>query len=176
MSTTTTTHTATPAIDFADFFALQQLYADYASALDAADWDRWPGFFTADCVYRLQPRENHERGLPLATLSFDSQGMLKDRVYGIRETLFHDPYYQRHVIRHAPRARGGRGPLGMRGELRRVPHQAVGALHRVQRGPLPRRGGAHARRAALRPQGMHLRQRNDPEFHHLPHLIRGDTP
>ncbi len=24
--------------------------------------------------------------------------MLKDRAYAIRETLFHDPYYQRHVI------------------------------------------------------------------------------
>jgi salicylate 5-hydroxylase small subunit len=24
--------------------------------------------------------------------------MLRDRVYGIRETLFHDPYYQRHVV------------------------------------------------------------------------------
>ena len=24
--------------------------------------------------------------------------MLKDRVYGIKETLFHDPYYQRHVV------------------------------------------------------------------------------
>ncbi|HET9693920.1 MAG TPA: nuclear transport factor 2 family protein, partial [Steroidobacteraceae bacterium] len=22
----------------------------------------------------------------------------KDRVYGIKETLFHDPYYQRHVV------------------------------------------------------------------------------
>jgi salicylate 5-hydroxylase small subunit len=34
----------------------------------------------------------------LATLSFTSKGMLKDRVYGIKETLFHDPYYQRHVV------------------------------------------------------------------------------
>ena len=34
----------------------------------------------------------------LATLSFTSKGMLKDRVYGIQETLFHDPYYQRHVV------------------------------------------------------------------------------
>ena len=85
-------------IAFADYLALQQLYAEYAATLDAAQWDRWPGFFTEDCIYRLQPRENHERGLPLATLSFDSQGMLKDRVYGIRETLFHDPYYQRHVV------------------------------------------------------------------------------
>ena len=33
-----------------------------------------------------------------ATLSFTSKGMLKDRVYGIKETLYHDPYYQRHVV------------------------------------------------------------------------------
>ncbi|HET6598443.1 MAG TPA: nuclear transport factor 2 family protein, partial [Burkholderiaceae bacterium] len=85
-------------LNFDDWFALTQLYADYASAVDSGDWDLWPEFFTDDCVYRLQPRENHERGFPLATLSFTSKGMLKDRVYGIRETLFHDPYYQRHVV------------------------------------------------------------------------------
>lgn len=81
-----------------DYFELTQLYAAYAAALDAADWEAWPGFFTEPCLYQLQPRENHERGFPLCTLSFDSIGMLKDRVYGIRETLFHDPYYQRHVV------------------------------------------------------------------------------
>jgi salicylate 5-hydroxylase small subunit len=85
-------------IDFADWFAITQLYADYADAVDSGDWDRWPEYFTEQCVYRLQPRENFERGFPLATLSFTSKGMLKDRVYGIRETLFHDPYYQRHVV------------------------------------------------------------------------------
>ena len=83
---------------FDDHFALTQLYADYASAVDSGNWDLWPEFFTDECSYRLQPRENHERGLPLATLSFESKGMLRDRVYGIRETLFHDPYYQRHVV------------------------------------------------------------------------------
>ena len=85
-------------INFEDWLALTQLYAGYASAVDSGDWDLWPEFFTDDCIYRLQPRENHERGFPLATLSFSSKGMLKDRVYGIRETLFHDPYYQRHVV------------------------------------------------------------------------------
>ncbi len=83
---------------FDDYHALTQLYADYASAVDSGNWDLWPEFFTEQCSYRLQPRENHERGLPLATLSFESKGMLRDRVYGIRETLFHDPYYQRHVV------------------------------------------------------------------------------
>ncbi|MDF3833211.1 aromatic-ring-hydroxylating dioxygenase subunit beta [Cupriavidus basilensis] len=85
-------------VNFEDWLALTQLYSDYASAVDSGNWDLWPEFFTDQCVYRLQPRENHERGLPLATLSFTSKGMLKDRVYGIKETLFHDPYYQRHVV------------------------------------------------------------------------------
>jgi salicylate 5-hydroxylase small subunit len=85
-------------INFEDWLALTQLYADYASAVDSGNWDLWPEFFTDDCIYRLQPRENHERGFPLATLSFTSKGMLKDRVYGIKETLFHDPYYQRHIV------------------------------------------------------------------------------
>ena len=87
-----------PGIDFPDYLALTQLYAAYASTLDAGDWDGWCEFFTDECVYRLVPRENHERGLPLATLSFESKGMLKDRAYAIRETLFHDPYYPRHVV------------------------------------------------------------------------------
>jgi salicylate 5-hydroxylase small subunit len=85
-------------LNFDDWLALTQLYADYASAVDSGQWDLWPEFFTDDGVYRLQPRENHERGFPLATLAFTSKGMLKDRVYGIRETLFHDPYYQRHIV------------------------------------------------------------------------------
>jgi salicylate 5-hydroxylase small subunit len=90
--------TATPALVFEEYLAIQQLYAQYVRAVDSADWDGWIDLFVDDCVYRIQPRENHERGFPLATLSFDSKGMLRDRAYGISETLFHDPYYQRHVV------------------------------------------------------------------------------
>ena len=93
---------------FDDYYALTQLYVDYASAVDSGQWDLWPEFFVEDCSYRLQPRENHERGFALATLSFESKGMLKDRVYGIRETLYHDPYYQRHVV-GAPLVRKAEG-------------------------------------------------------------------
>ncbi|MEJ8821974.1 aromatic-ring-hydroxylating dioxygenase subunit beta [Variovorax humicola] len=85
-------------MQFDDYMALTRLYADYASAVDSGNWDLWPGFFIDECSYRIQPRENHERGFPLATLAFESKGMLMDRVYGIKETLFHDPYYQRHVV------------------------------------------------------------------------------
>ena len=85
-------------IDLELFFQLQALYTDYALAVDSGHWDAWPEFFTDACEYKLQPRENHERGFPLTTLSFESKGMLMDRAYAIRETLFHDPYYQRHVV------------------------------------------------------------------------------
>ena len=85
-------------VDMNTWFGIQQLYADYASAVDSGHWDLWPEFFTEQCVYKLQPRENHERCFPLCTLSLTSKGMLKDRVYGIQETLYHDPYYQRHVV------------------------------------------------------------------------------
>jgi salicylate 5-hydroxylase small subunit len=85
-------------VDFKDYFELSQLYANYSQAVSSGQWELWPEFFTEDCTYRLQPRENYDRGFPLATLSFESKGMLKDRVYGIRETLFHDPYYQRHIV------------------------------------------------------------------------------
>lgn len=85
-------------LDFETYQQLIALYAEYAAVLDSADWNRWPEFFTDDCLYRLQPRENFDRGLPLATMAFESKGMLKDRVYGMTETIFHDPYYQRHVV------------------------------------------------------------------------------
>jgi salicylate 5-hydroxylase small subunit len=85
-------------VNFDDWMAITQCYSQYMSIVDAGDWDRWPEMFTEDCVYRLQPRENHERNLPLATLALTSRGMLLDRVYSIKDTLFHDPYYQRHII------------------------------------------------------------------------------
>ncbi len=97
-------------VEPAVFQEILQFMADYAAALDAGEWDRWPDFFVEACTYKIQPRENFDRGLPLSTMAFESRGMLKDRVYGIKETLFHDPYYQRHVvgIPRILRAEGGR--------------------------------------------------------------------
>ncbi|WP_423459636.1 aromatic-ring-hydroxylating dioxygenase subunit beta [Ottowia sp. VDI28] len=92
-------------LDFDTWQSLVQLQADYASAVDGGHWELWPDFFTEEGVYKLQPRENHERGFPLCTLAFDGRAAMRDRVYGIKETLFHDPYYQRHVV-GAPVLRG----------------------------------------------------------------------
>ena len=84
--------------DSQTFLELVSLYSHYAAAVDSAQWDQWVEFFVDDCEYKIQPRENYERGFPLCTLALLSKNMLKDRVYGIHETLYHDPYYQRHVV------------------------------------------------------------------------------
>lgn len=77
---------------------ITNLQAAYVSCVDSGEFENWPTFFTDDCHYRVVPRENHERGLPLATIDLKGIGMLRDRVYGIQSTLFHAPYYQRHIL------------------------------------------------------------------------------
>ena len=90
-------------LDMSDgYIALQNVYSEYSACLDEGRFEDWPEFFLDECEYRIQPRENYERKLPLATLWLESKGMLQDRIYGIRETLYHDPYYQRHIV-SAPR-------------------------------------------------------------------------
>ena len=81
-----------------DYISLMLFYQGYAETIDTGRLEEWPGFFTEECRYAVQSRENWDAKLPLATLSFESQGMLKDRVYCIRETLYYEPYLQRHVV------------------------------------------------------------------------------
>jgi salicylate 5-hydroxylase small subunit len=85
-------------LDFSTFYDLLALYSDYAMACDSAEWEKWPEFFVEEGTYRLQPRENFEQGLPLCLLALESRAMIRDRVYGVKETLYHDPYYQRHIV------------------------------------------------------------------------------
>ncbi|MGZ5180496.1 MAG: aromatic-ring-hydroxylating dioxygenase subunit beta [Ramlibacter sp.] len=77
---------------------VDQLNAAYAAALDERRFDDWPAFFVEDGSYVVQARENFDRGLPLALIALESRGMMKDRVYGVTQTIYHGPYYTRHVV------------------------------------------------------------------------------
>ena len=77
---------------------IDQLNAAYAAALDEKRFDAWPEFFVDDATYKVQARENFDRGLPLALMALESKGMMKDRVYGVTQTIYHGPYYMRHVV------------------------------------------------------------------------------
>jgi salicylate 5-hydroxylase small subunit len=72
--------------------------AHYAEVLDARRFDEWPLCFVADGRYQVQARENFDRGLPLSLIDLESQGMMKDRIFGVTQTIFHAPYYTRHVV------------------------------------------------------------------------------
>lgn len=78
--------------------AIEDLYARYVKCLDDASFEAWPDFFTETCIYKVQARENFDRGLPLALMAFESRAMLKDRVFGATTTLYHQSYYQRHLV------------------------------------------------------------------------------
>ncbi len=84
--------------NFQDLASLIALHAEYAACIDEQRFADWPGFFTEDCHYRVVARENHEAGYPLAIMSLKGIGGLQDRVYGVTSTVFHAPYYQRHII------------------------------------------------------------------------------
>ena len=78
--------------------AVEELYADYAACLDEERFEDWPEFFTDPCLYKIVPRENFERGLPLATWLCESKGFLADRVTAIRKTAVYAPRYLRRMV------------------------------------------------------------------------------
>jgi 3-phenylpropionate/cinnamic acid dioxygenase small subunit len=92
---------------------LEELYADYADCLNEERFEDWPGFFVDDCIYKIVPRENFERGLPLALWWCESKGYLLDRVVGIRKTMIYAPRYVRRMM-------SGVRVLGWEGETLRV--------------------------------------------------------
>ncbi len=84
--------------DIALRLAIEDLYADYAGALDEGEITRWPGFFAETCLYRLVSKENHDKGLPLSLMLCNSQGMLRDRALACQEFNVYAPRTWRHLI------------------------------------------------------------------------------
>lgn len=72
--------------------------ADYAAVLDERRFAEWPDLFVPDARYKVQGRENFDRGLPLCLIHLESQAMMRDRVVGATTTIYHAPYYTRHVV------------------------------------------------------------------------------
>lgn len=84
-------------MDFQTYLDITALLQRAAQALDSNDLGSWPALFTEDGEYRLQSRENFDAGHALSIMHYESRGMLTDRIYGVQETIYHDPYTQCHV-------------------------------------------------------------------------------
>jgi 3-phenylpropionate/cinnamic acid dioxygenase small subunit len=78
--------------------AVEDLHSEYCAALDERRYEDWAALFTEDCLYRIVPRDNHERGLPLALMHCESRGMLLDRIVALRETSYYAPRTLRHMV------------------------------------------------------------------------------
>lgn len=77
---------------------IRDLYDEVADLLDRDEVERLPGYFTEDCLYQVISRENHDQGLPQATIFCDGVRMLRDRVLALRETQVYEPRHWRHFI------------------------------------------------------------------------------
>ena len=78
--------------------AIARLQMEYVHALDGNELERWPQFFTEQCLYQIIPRADHEQGRRIGIWFCDNRGMLEDRVSSIREVNVYEPHVYRHVI------------------------------------------------------------------------------
>jgi salicylate 5-hydroxylase small subunit len=92
--------------------AVEDLHSEYCAALDEGRYEDWAALFTEDCLYRIVPRDNHERGLPLALMHCEGRGMLLDRVVALRETSYYAPRALRHMVSGIRVAEAADGTLG----------------------------------------------------------------
>lgn len=76
----------------------EELFTTYVECLDEDRLEEWPEFFTDTGLYKIVARENVKRNLPLATMSCEGKGMMKDRVVAIRQASVFSPRYLRHQV------------------------------------------------------------------------------
>lgn len=79
------------------YFRIERLFAEYCAVLDEGELEAWPALFVEDGLYQMIARENVAHGYTIPLLLLDSQGMMKDRVYSLRNANI----YQAHRYRHA---------------------------------------------------------------------------
>jgi len=117
---------------------IEELLAAYVTAIDDGDLERWPEFFTEDCVYRILPRENDSLNLPLAVMSCNSRAALTDRIAAYRKANLFAPHAYRHML----------GPVRIRDEgrqeVRRVPTTRYSVLRLIPSTMGPARCSASA--------------------------------
>lgn len=77
---------------------VRNLLFAYARAIDSGEFEAWPEFFVEDATYKILPRENADRGLPLAVMLCDSKNMMLDRIRALREANIYNIHYPRHTI------------------------------------------------------------------------------
>ena len=79
--------------DVALYARVAQLYAAAAQAVSDGRLTEWTELFVDKAKYSMISRANYDRGLPLATMFYESRGALVDRVTAIDNTMVYAPRY-----------------------------------------------------------------------------------
>ena len=77
---------------------VEALLYDAARFIDDDRWEVWVDLFTADGVYKIVSRENHQAGLPLGIVYCDSRDMIGDRILSLRKANIYNLHYDRHFV------------------------------------------------------------------------------
>lgn len=85
-------------VDSALQFEVTRCLAEYADCINTDRLEQWPEFFTNDCLYMVQSRENFDRDLPLSAIRCDSKGMLVDRIVSLRNANIYAEHFYRHIL------------------------------------------------------------------------------
>ncbi len=75
---------------------IQTLHTRYIRVIDDNALEQWPALFTRNGTYRITTRENHLAGLPMPLFSCRGQGMMQDRITGLRKINVYEPHCYRH--------------------------------------------------------------------------------
>jgi anthranilate 1,2-dioxygenase small subunit len=78
--------------------AVSELLAEYGALIDCTKYDDWLALFAEKCRYQIMPRENYDRGMPVALIFCDSRAMLEDRIRALREANKYNIHIDRHII------------------------------------------------------------------------------
>lgn len=78
--------------------AITSLLHRYAEVLDTDLLEQWPDLFVEHGVYKVWPRENAARGLPLALMLCEGRASMSDRIRSLREANIYNEHYPRHLV------------------------------------------------------------------------------
>jgi 3-phenylpropionate/cinnamic acid dioxygenase small subunit len=77
--------------------AIQDHLQRLCQAIDNFDCEAWADGFSSDCRYRMIPRENYDRGLPLCLIDDDRAGLLQ-RMELITELWQYEPFRETRML------------------------------------------------------------------------------
>ncbi|VVD63010.1 ring-hydroxylating dioxygenase subunit beta [Pandoraea aquatica] len=78
--------------------AVEDFHAEYCAVVDGGDIERWPEFFTENCIYRVTELENATCGLPVGLVYAEGRDMLHDRAVAISRTQMFAPRSMLHFV------------------------------------------------------------------------------